>query len=66
MSTGSGAVFFAAVAIITATAPASAPALVVACEEGVSEGLLKTEALSWVIFHHLLYQVKKLLVVFAL
>lgn len=53
-----GSVFFAA-------AGASA-ALAVAGEEGMMEGLLQTEALSWVVLHHLLQQVKQLVVVFAL
>lgn len=37
----------------------------VAGEEGMSEGLIQTEALGWVELHHLLYQVEELLVVLA-
>lgn len=44
----------------------AATALLVTGEEGMSEGLLQTEALSWVILHHPLYEVKELPVVFAL
>lgn len=65
----SAAVAFAFAAVTFAAAAAAlaaSAALVKAGEEGVSEGLLQTEALSWVILHHLLYQVKQLLVVFAL
>lgn len=49
-----------------AAACATVAFLAVAGEEGVLQGLLQTEALSWVILHHLFYQVKQLLVSFVL
>ncbi len=49
-----------------AAASAVAAALAVEGQEGMLEGLLQTDALSWVVLHHLLYQVKQLLMVFTL
>ena len=53
-------------ATATAVALATVAALAEAGEEGMAEGLFQTEALSWVILHHFLYQVKQLLVVLTL
>lgn len=53
-------------AAFTAAFTTAAAAAVEAGEEGVTQSLFKTEPLGWVILHHLLYQVKQLLVVFIL
>lgn len=45
---------------------AAGAAPVEAGEEGVSHGLLQAEALGWVVLHHLLNQVKELVVVLVL
>ena len=65
-ATAAAASSSSATAAATAVALATVAALAEAGEEGMAEGLFQTEALSWVILHHFLYQVKQLLVVLTL